>query len=389
MQVLSAFDDAVVLGKTTLLEHLLTEEQKSMPARIAVIVNDMSEINVDFSKIKLVHREEEMVEMTNGCICCTLREDLLTEVSKLYRAGRFDYVLIESTGISEPLPVAETFTFVDEITGRALSDIAELDTLVTVVDASSFLHDFQNETKAGNGAKHLSELLVDQIEFANVILLNKIDLVEEKTLVALERLVRKLNPSAKVIQCEKGRVSAAEIVGTKSFSMEEACRNPGWLKELRGQHVPETEEYGISSFVYRSKKPFQLDRLCAALKGDSMRQLVRSKGVVWVATSQGWRQCVEWSHAGHRFELTYGQEWLATLPKEEWPQGIEEALGNKWTEKYGDRGQEVVLIGLALDKKGLERVLDECLCTDKELQDATWEDEPWSESSRNHVSIEI
>lgn len=342
-----------------------------MPARIAVIVNDMSEINVDFSKIKLVHREEEMVEMTNGCICCTLREDLLSEVSKLYRSGRFDYVLIESTGISEPLPVAETFTFVDDISGRALGDIAELDTLVTVVDASSFLEHFRKETKTEDGVKHLSELLVDQIEFANVIILNKVDLAEDQALVSLEQLVKKLNPSAKILRSEMGRVPASEIVGTSSFSMDEARANPGWLKELRGQHVPETEEYGISSFVYRSKRPFNLDRLRKALKGETMKQLVRSKGIAWIATPQGWQRCVVWSHAGHLFELSYGQEWWATVPKEEWPEGLEQALEGKWTEPYGDRVQEVVLIGLNLNRQELNDLLDGCLCTDEELAQAS------------------
>jgi len=380
--VLSGFLGA---GKTTLMESILTSE--SLNKRVAVIVNDMSEVNVDFNKIKLVHRPEQMVEMSNGCICCTLREDLLIEVGELARSGKFDYLLIESTGISEPLPVAETFTFVDEASGKSLSEIAELDTLVTVVDGYAFKKDLNDHKLSSlqqrglqaseDDERHVSDLLIDQVEFANVIIINKCDLVSESELNDLKGIMQKLNPDAKIVESVRGNVDFNSIMGTGMFNFDTARQNPGWLRELRGTHVPETEEYGISSFVYRKERPFHPVRLKTMLDSaqageNELKCLVRSKGVMWIATEDGWMHSVSWTHAGHLFSFEWAQTWWTNISRDDWPEGVSDVVEKHWSDEYGDRHQEIVLIGLHMNKAEVERQLDTALLTDEELNSESW-----------------
>lgn len=371
--VLSGFLGA---GKTTVLNHLLSEAHGH---RIAVIVNDMSEINIDAALIRggeagVTRTEEKVVEMQNGCICCTLREDLLLEVRRLAEDGRFDYLLIESTGISEPLPVAETFTFEME-NGDVLSDVANLDTMVTVVDGARFLEDFHAAEHLSDRGLAVSEedtrgignLLVDQVEFADVILISKCDVVPEEVLQQTEGILRKLNPGAVFHRISNGRVEPGRIMGTGLFDFDKASEAPGWLQELRGEHTPETEEYGITSFVYRARRPFSPSRLMEFING-SWRGIYRTKGFMWLATRHD--MVVSLSQAG-RF-INYGPYgwWGASLDPSHW--GVDEEtikLVNKsWRDPWGDRRQEIVFITDG-DKEALitER-LDECLLTDEELE---------------------
>ncbi len=370
--VLSGFLGA---GKTTLLNHVLRNREGR---RVAVIVNDMSEVNIDARLVAdggagLSRTEEKLVEMQNGCICCTLREDLLVEVARLAREGRFDHLLIESTGISEPLPVAETFTFTDA-EGQSLSAVARLDTMVTVVDALSFLREY---TKADGliergvalgpeDDRSVVDLLVDQVEFADVIVVNKCDLAGPDLTREVEGVVRSLNPSARVLRAERGHVPLDAIFDTGLFDMERAQQAPGWMATLRGEGRSEATEYGITSFVYRARRPFHPARFWD-VSGRSWPGVLRSKGFFWLATRMD--EVGVWSQAGGACRLEYGGQWLASAPRDEWPDDPElirdaEAL---WEEPWGDRRQEIVVIGQAIDQAALTAMFDEALLTDAEM----------------------
>jgi len=363
-------------GKTTVLNHVLANREGK---RVAVIVNDMSEINIDAElvangKANLSRTEETLVEMTNGCICCTLRDDLLKEVSRLAREGRFDYLLIESTGISEPLPVAMTFTFEDEF-GQSLGKVSQLDTMVTVVDAFNFFRDFaeadlirdRGESLGEEDERTVVDLLVDQIEFADVILVSKTDLVDEATLAKVVGVIRTLNTEAKIVPIQNGSIPLNEVMGTGLFDMEKAQRSPGWIKELMGEHVPETEEYGISSFVYKARRPFHPQRFWEVIN-EQWPGVIRSKGFFWLATRMAW--IGEWHQAGAACRYGQAGTWWCTAPKEYWPDDEESRMRihANMQEPYGDRRQEIVLIGIGMDKPALTAMLDSALLTDEEFQ---------------------
>eukprot|EP01138_Halocafeteria_seosinensis_P012294 gb/GECG01012563.1/.p1 GENE.gb/GECG01012563.1/~~gb/GECG01012563.1/.p1 ORF type:complete len:469 (+),score=69.42 gb/GECG01012563.1/:1-1407(+) len=366
-------------GKTTLLKHILENKQG---LKVALIVNDMSEINIDANLIKndtatsLNQSQERMVEMQNGCICCTLREDLLVEIRKLATdtTRQFEYLIIESTGISEPLPVAETFTFEDE-EGYVLSNVARLDTMVTVVDSENWYEDFMSAQRLKDremeafeqDERTLADLLTDQIEFANILLVNKIDRVDVETLNSLKGILAKLNPDAKMIETTYSKVDLKEILNAKQFSFEKASHAPGWLKELRGQHVPETEEYGISSFVYRANRPFHPKRLYDVVhSSESFQGVIRSKGVCWLATAND--EVCHWGHAGRQFSFRPGQFWWGALDEEgDCPPEIKAKLQDRWDPKWGDRVTEVVIIGRNMDKHTVKIALDDALLTDEEF----------------------
>jgi len=371
--VLSGFLGA---GKTTVLTHILNNREGK---KVAVIVNDMSEINIDQSMVQndvsLNHKEEKLVEMSNGCICCTLREDLLVEVTELAKAGKFDYLLIESTGISEPLPVAETFTFADE-DGVSLSDVSTLDTMVTIVDAINFLKDFNEakylqevgESLGDEDERSVADLLVDQVEFADVILISKTDLVKKGDIDKLKAVLRNLNTHAQIIPISNGEIPGQEILSTGLFDFERAQQAPGWLKELRGEHVPETEEYGISSFVYKARRPFYPKKFHDFLHSkDLSGKLIRSKGYFWLATrpqfAGTWNQSGGMAHHGFA-----GMFWKA-IPENRWPQDKESLayIKEKWVEPFGDMRQELVFIGQGLDQKHITQLLDNCLLSDADL----------------------
>lgn len=362
-------------GKTTVLNHILSNREGK---RVAVIVNDMSEINIDAElvssgKANLSRTEETLVEMTNGCICCTLRDDLLKEVSRLAREGRFDYLLIESTGISEPLPVAMTFTFEDQF-GQSLSKVSKLDTMVTVVDAFNFFRDFaeadyirdRGESLGDEDDRTVVDLLVDQIEFADVILVSKTDLVEEETLGKVVGVLKTLNTEARVIPIEKGEIPLDQVMGTGLFDMDKAQRSPGWIKELMGEHVPETEEYGISSFVYKARRPFHPDRFWEVIN-QQWPGVIRSKGFFWLATRMKW--IGEWHQAGGACRYGHAGTWWCTSPKQYWPDDEESRLRihKNMQEPYGDRRQEIVLIGIGMKELELRAMLDTALLTDNEM----------------------
>jgi G3E family GTPase len=369
--VLSGFLGA---GKTTLLNHILNNREN---LRVAVIVNDMSEINIDAQLLakgeaQLSRTDEKLVEMSNGCICCTLREDLLEEVANLAKDGRFDYLVVESTGISEPLPVAETFTFADE-QGRSLSDLARLDTLVTVVDALHFQADFNSLDALydrGIGlddrdVRSIVDLLVDQIEFANVILLNKADLVSAEQLARITALLAHLNPEARILTTTQAQIQLEQVLNTGLFDFQQAETHDNWLQEPRGSHTPETESYGISSFAYTARIPFHPARLIDFVE-TRMQQLLRSKGFVWIATRPD--LIGEWSQAGQMLNLSPLGTWWAALPRYEWPlddEATREIL-RVWQEPYGDRRTELVMIGQNLDEAALRRDLDACLLSQDE-----------------------
>jgi len=374
--VLSGFLGA---GKTTLLNHVLANREG---LRVAVIVNDMSEVNIDAQLVanplatpaasRLSRTEEKLVEFSNGCICCTLREDLLKEVAHLAREGRFDYLLVESTGISEPLPVAETFTFADE-QGQSLSDLARLDTLVTVVDAKNFLTDYCSRDELRdrgvgldeNDARDIVQLLVDQVEFANVIVINKTDLVTAEELGFLEAVLRKINPRAFFVRAARGEVPIAELLDTRRFDMAQAADHPGWLAEAPGEHVPETEEYGISSQVFRARRPLHPQRFWNLITGPAFKGVIRSKGFVWLATRPDYAGI--WSSAGVVSSLQPGGLWLASASQDEWPDELDPAeIEAMWEEPWGDRRQELVIIGAKLGNRVLAE-LDACCLTDAEL----------------------
>ena len=370
--VLSGFLGA---GKTTLLNHILNNREDR---RVAVIVNDMSEVNIDARlvdrEVTLSRGEERLVEMTNGCICCTLREDLLVEVAALARAGRFDVLVIESTGISEPLPVAETFTFRDE-TGTSLSDLARLDTLVTVVDAVAFPVDLEaaddlverGESLGADDHRSLAELLIDQVEFADVIVLNKIDLISRAERERLIHALRQLNRHAHIVQASFAQVPLAEVIDTGRFDFARAANAPGWLAELRGTHTPETEEYGVGSFVYCARRPFHPGRFHAAMQRDWPGNLLRSKGFFWLASRPDWAG--EWSQAGGLVRHGPAGLWWDAAPREHWPEDPAQRarIEADFAGPYGDRRQEIVFIGQHLDPLDMRARLDACLLDDAEL----------------------
>lgn len=371
--VLSGFLGA---GKSTLLNYVLRNRED---LRVAVIVNDMSEINIDGSEVQrnvtLNRAEEKLVEMSNGCICCTLREDLLEEVGKLAREGRFDYLLIESTGIAEPLPVAETFTFRDE-QGRSLSDVARLDTLVTVVDGVNFLLDYQaaeslasrGETLGEEDERLITELLIEQVEFADVILISKIDLISSSERQELMAILERLNPQAEILPMVMGEIALAKILDTGRFDFEKAAQAPGWLRELRGEHVPETEEFGIASTAYRARRPFHPQRFFNFIDGPwTNGKLLRSKGFFWLASKP--MDAGSWSQAGGLMRYGFAGRWWRSVPKDQWPQDEESTatIMANWTAATGDCRQELVFIGQNIDFAQLTAELDACLLTDDEM----------------------
>lgn len=376
--VLSGFLGA---GKTTLLNHVLTNRQG---LRVAVIVNDMSEVNVDAALVRdgqaaLSRTEEQLVEMSNGCICCTLREDLLEEVARLGREGRYDYLLIESTGISEPLPVAQTFTFEAE-DGSSLASVARLDTMVTVVDASSFpagleAHDTLADLAIGlsdEDDRSLASLLVEQVEFADVIVLNKLDLASPEQRHAVEARIKALNPGARLVPAVRGEIPVEAILGTGLFDMEAAQERPAWAQELEGTHTPETEEYGITSFVYRARHPFHPQRLMDWLNAD-WPGVVRAKGWFWVASRPN--VTAEFHLSGFTWESAIMGMWFAAVPPEQrdFDPEFERRLLELWHPVYGDRRQEIVVIGIGMDEAALREGFEAALLTEEERQDpSTW-----------------
>lgn len=365
--VLSGFLGA---GKTTLLNRVLNNREGR---RVAVIVNDMSEVNIDADLVRadteLSRTDETLVEMSNGCICCTLRDDLLDEVRRLAGEGRFDYLLIESTGISEPLPVAATFDFRDEH-GESLSDVSRLDTMVTVVDAVNLTadyssHDFlsdRGETLGEGDERTLVNLLVEQIEFADVVILNKVTDAGREKVNTARQIIRSLNADAKIIETDHSDVSSDAILDTGLFDFQKAHEHPMWAKELYGfaDHVPETEEYGVASFVYRARQPFEPEKILNVLNGD-LPGVIRAKGHFWIATRPGW--VAEFSLAGALSSIKPLGTWWASVPQDRWPthEGARAYMAQNWQEPWGDRRQELVFIGAGIDWSALKTSLDSCL----------------------------
>ena len=385
--VLSGFLGA---GKTTVLSHILNNRQGK---KVAVIVNDMSEINIDAGIVKnevsLNHSEEKLVEMSNGCICCTLREDLLLEVNKLAKEKKFDYLVIESTGISEPLPVAETFTFADE-TGYSLSDVARLDTMVTVVDAVNFLKDYEEakylkdsgESLGEDDDRSVADLLVDQIEFADILLVSKTDLVESEDIEKLKAILKSLNTHAQILPISQGQVDVEEVLDTGLFDFERAQQAPGWLKEMRGEHVPETEEYGIGSFSFIARLPFHPERFHHFLHSTKQYgKLIRSKGIFWLASRH--KYAGQWSQAGGIARYGFAGMFWSSVPVNSWPTDEESinTIREQWEEPFGDKRQELVFIGQSLDEDAMLKALDNCLLSEEELLkgESYWEtlDDPF------------
>jgi G3E family GTPase len=387
--VLSGFLGA---GKTTLLNHVLNNKQG---LKVAVIVNDMSEINVDAKSVEregnLSRTEEKLVEMSNGCICCTLREDLMVEVEKLAKQNKFDYLLIESTGISEPVPVAQTFSFIDDEKGIDLSKFSYIDCMVTVVDVFNFPADFgTNETlmdreltNMENDYRTIVNLLTDQIEFANIIILNKIDLVSPDQAAIIEAIIKKLNPTAKVIKSTFGKIDPSVILNTGLFNLEEAEGSAGWIKELHGEHTPETEAYGISSFVFRDKRPFHHDRFWNYVNENFSSNIVRSKGLFWIASRPD--QALSWSQAGGSLRADSAGVWWDSLPFSERIKRAsfldnQKLIEEKWDKEFGDRLNELVIIGQDMNEKEIREDLEACLCTPEEVKwmhDKKYTEDAW------------
>ena len=379
--VLSGFLGA---GKTTLLNHILHNKQGM---KAAVIVNDMSEVNVDADLVKnentLSRTEEKLVEMSNGCICCTLREDLMIEVEKLAKAQKFDYLIIESTGISEPIPVAQTFSFESEDGSIDLSRFSYVDTMVTVVDAFNFLKDFsspqylkdRNLTDIEGDERTIVNLLTDQVEFANVILLNKTDLVTEPDLRNLYDIINKLNPDARIIPTNHSKVNLQEVINTGLFDFEKAESSAGWIKELENEHIPETEEYGIGSFVYRRKKPFHPNRFLEFIQHTFPKNIIRSKGLFWIASRPD--QALVWSSAGGSLKTDPAGVWWDSMPFSERINyadfvNNQQMIESEWSSDFGDRKIELVFIGQQLDVSAITNKLDECLLNQEEVSE--WKD---------------
>lgn len=382
--VLSGFLGA---GKTTLLNHILHNKQG---LKVAVIVNDISEVNVDAALVKsentLSRTEEKLVEMSNGCICCTLREDLMVEVERLAKENRFDYLLLESTGISEPVPVAQTFSFLDEENGIDLSRFSYIDTMVTVVDSFSFFTDFGSpETLMDRELSDIEgdfrtivNLLTDQIEFANVIILNKTDLVQKKHLGILKAFIQKLNPTAKIIESSFSKIDPKEILNTGVFDFEEAEQSAGWIEELnKDKHTPETEEYGISSFVYRSKKPFDPKRFWDYVQNKFPSTVIRSKGLFWIASRSD--QALVWSQAGGSLKADNAGVWWSSMPFNKRIEHLsfienQALIESAWDKTFGDRKNEIVFIGKEMQEDLIKKELEKCLSTDEEISDQKWKE---------------
>ncbi|MEO1513918.1 MAG: GTP-binding protein [Bacteroidota bacterium] len=382
--VLSGFLGA---GKTTLLNHVLHNKEG---LKVAVIVNDMSEVNVDAELVKsentLSRTEEKLVEMSNGCICCTLREDLMVEVERLAKEDRFDYLLIESTGISEPIPVAQTFSFVDEDNGIDLSRFSYVDTMVTVVDAFNFFEDFGSPetlmdrelTDMEGDHRTIVDLLIDQIEFANVILLNKTDLVSEEHLGILKAAIRKLNPPARIIESSFSKIDPKEILNTGLFDFEEAEQSAGWIEELnKEEHTPETEEYGISSFVYRTQKPFDPKRFWHYVQNGFPANIIRSKGMFWLASRPS--QALIWGQAGGSLRAESAGVWWSSMPYQKRMRYVtfienQEIIESGWDQDFGDRKNEIVFIGQDMDEEAVRAELDACIATEEELASQRWQE---------------
>ncbi len=380
--VLSGFLGA---GKTTLLNHILHNKEG---LKVAVIVNDMSEVNVDAELVKsentLSRTEEKLVEMSNGCICCTLREDLMIEVERLAKENRFDYLLIESTGISEPVPVAQTFSFIDEENNIDLSRFSYVDTMVTVVDAFNFFKDFgspetlmdRDLTDIEGDYRTIVNLLTDQIEFANVIIINKTDLITAEHLGILRATITRLNPPARIIESNFGKVGPEEILNTGLFNFEEAEQSAGWIEELnKEEHTPETEEYGIGSFVYRSKKPFDPERFWHYVQYEFPHNIIRSKGLFWIASRP--EQALIWGQAGGSLRTDSAGVWWSSMPFQKRAQYLaflenQKEIESEWDVTFGDRKSEIVFIGQDMDEAHIRSVLDACLSSDEELSTNNW-----------------
>ncbi|HCT0385874.1 TPA: GTP-binding protein [Staphylococcus pseudintermedius] len=370
-------------GKTTLLNHILNNREGR---RIAVIVNDMSEVNIDKDLVAegggLSRTDEKLVELSNGCICCTLRDDLLKEVERIVKRGGIDQIVIESTGISEPVPVAQTFSYVDEALGIDLTEICRLDTMVTVVDANRFIKDYQSgdmlldrdQAVGEDDERTIADLLIDQIEFCDVLILNKIDLVSEEEANRLEAMLRKLQPTAKLIRAVNAQVNIDEVLETGCFNFEAASQSAGWLQELEAgghaTHTPETEEYGISSFVYRRRLPFHAERFNAFLENMS-ESIVRAKGIAWLAQYNNVACLV--SQAGTAVDIHPVTFWVASMPKAERAAILQERpdVRADWDPEYGDRHTQLVMIGIDLDEAAITAQLDACLLNSQEI-DADW-----------------
>lgn len=370
-------------GKTTLLNHILNNREGR---RIAVIVNDMSEVNIDKDLVAegggLSRTDEKLVELSNGCICCTLRDDLLKEVERIVKRGGIDQIVIESTGISEPVPVAQTFSYVDEALGIDLTEICRLDTMVTVVDANRFIKDYQSgdmlldrdQAVGEDDERTIADLLIDQIEFCDVLILNKIDLVSEEEANRLEAMLRKLQPTAKLIRAVNAQVNIDEVLETGRFNFEAASQSAGWLQELEAgghaTHTPETEEYGISSFVYRRRLPFHAERFNAFLENMS-ESIVRAKGIAWLAQYNNVACLV--SQAGTAVDIHPVTFWVASMPKAERAAILQERpdVRADWDPEYGDRHTQLVMIGIDLDEAAITAQLDACLLNSQEI-DADW-----------------
>jgi G3E family GTPase len=363
-------------GKTTILNHVLNNREG---LRVAVIVNDLGEVNIDADLIRdgggLSQTEEKLVEMSNGCICCTLRDDLLQEVERLALEKRFDYILIESTGIGEPIPVAQTFTYVDEEQAIDLSRLTRLDTMVTVVDALNFWSDYHTKEtlldrsqEAGDGdTRGVVHLLIEQVEFCDVLVINKCDMVSEEELEKLETTLRGLQPRARIVKASNGAVKASDILNTHLFDFEEASQSAGWMKELqKEEHTPETEEYGIASFVYKRKMPFHPERLLKWI-AKWPKTIVRSKGLMWIATRNN--MAVTFSQAGVSRQLSPAGLWVAALTEEERFAyfGGEYEKTADWDDKWGDRVTKLVFIGVAMEREEIVRTLDSALLTPEEM----------------------
>lgn len=374
--VLSGFLGA---GKTSLLNHLL---HNKAGLKVAVIVNDMSEVNIDAGLVAreqtLSRTEEKLVEMSNGCICCTLREDLMVEVEKLARENRFDYLLIESTGISEPIPVAQTFTFKDEENNIDLSQFAYIDAMVTVVDAFNFFNDFGSAEKLADRAltddaadtRTIVNLLTDQIEFADILVLNKVDMVDAETLGVLRAALKKLNPGARILEARFGQVDPAQLLQTGLFNFEKAESAAGWIQELQNDHVPETLEYGIGSFVFRDQRPFHPERFWRYISQQFHGNIIRSKGLFWLASRP--HQALNWGQAGGSLRADSAGVWWCSMPYGErikYPSFVDNQayIENKWDAVFGDRLNELVFIGQDLEEDLIRAELEACLCTEAEI----------------------
>ena len=373
-------------GKTTLLNHILHNKEG---LKVAVIVNDMSEVNVDANLVKsentLSRTEEKLVEMSIGCICCTLREDLMIEVERLANENRFDYLLIESTGISEPIPVAQTFSFISEENGIDLSRFSYVDTMVTVVDSFNFFKDFgspetlsdRNLTNIEGDHRTIVNLLTDQIEFANVIILNKSDLVTKDEISILNTIIKKLNPSAKIIESTFSKIDINEIINTGQFNFEEAEQSAGWLEELnKDEHKPETEEYGISSFVFRNKRPFDPEKFWNYIQKGFPLSVIRSKGLFWLASRP--KQALIWGQAGGSLKADSAGVWWSSMPFKNRIQQIafienQEEIEKDWDKTYGDRKNEIVFIGQNMNEDLIRSHLEGCLLSEDDLKNLDME----------------